>query len=322
MRINLANEEKSFRDRKLSETEAEIGLLKGEINERNSANEIRRREFEEQKEKMRNWKKRYAEKVQFSAFLAETAKSNQFRLLSKFREIFPIDAKENTVRFVQMPLRVNSRQEQQMSVALGWVAHLLKIFGSVLDVPLRYPVKRNSHIVDFAFGKDSPELNRREYPLTAVKSSNEAVEFAVFLLNKNLAQMRFDCGLNTTDIRSTLKNLDELMNLAALVDVRPIAPLASVLSPPPKQQTNFCDQDETGGNHDHDDVDDFSDEEIEIEIGEEPPTSPVKPATATSFAGDCNKPGNHHHQATSLVDVADRTKSLSIKTTFARKRIN
>ena len=36
-------------------------------------------------------------------------------------------------------------------------------------------------------------------------------EYAVYLLNKNIAQLRWLCGLNTTDLAATLPNLSSLL---------------------------------------------------------------------------------------------------------------
>ena len=36
-------------------------------------------------------------------------------------------------------------------------------------------------------------------------------EYGVFLLNKNIAQLRWYCGLSTKDLRPTLHNLHTLM---------------------------------------------------------------------------------------------------------------
>lgn len=40
--------------------------------------------------------------------------------------------------------------------------------------------------------------------------------YAVYLLNKNIAQLKWYCGLPTLDLRATLANL------ASLIDVKPI----------------------------------------------------------------------------------------------------
>jgi len=37
--------------------------------------------------------------------------------------------------------------------------------------------------------------------------------YAVYLLNKNIAQLRWYCGLPTTDLRATLPNLATLINI-------------------------------------------------------------------------------------------------------------
>jgi hypothetical protein len=96
-------------------------------------------------------------------------------------------------------------------VCLGWVAQLLAIFSSVLDLPLRFPVRPNgctSTIFD-KLQKDQPE-----FPLYTKGVDSTRTDYGIFLLNRNLAQIRTYCGLFTSDPRPTLHNLSEVMSLA------------------------------------------------------------------------------------------------------------
>lgn len=51
------------------------------------------------------------------------------------------------------------------------------------------------------------------FPLFARSKDKLQFHYAVYLLNKNIAQLRWYCGLPTTDLRATLPNLATLINI-------------------------------------------------------------------------------------------------------------
>lgn len=157
----------------------------------------------------------------------------------------------------------NNYDEQKINVALGYVCHCLVLLCSILNVPLRYPIKFNSSkstIIDFSndgnaliststsSGSSSsgggansvtnniPTNNSsnvytngingniydsndysyiNEYSLFRINSTQEPnFSQAVFLLNKNLAQLRilFDHNYKNFDFTNTLGNLYWLLN--------------------------------------------------------------------------------------------------------------
>lgn len=56
-----------------------------------------------------------------------------------------------------------------------------------------------------------PDLADFRFPLFAKGKDRLYFEYAVYLLNKDIAQLRWLCGLNTTDLAATLPNLYSLM---------------------------------------------------------------------------------------------------------------
>lgn len=51
------------------------------------------------------------------------------------------------------------------------------------------------------------------FPLFTRGRDKLQFNYAVYLLNKNIAQLRWYCGISTTDLRTTLPNLETLLNL-------------------------------------------------------------------------------------------------------------
>ena len=93
-----------------------------------------------------------------------------------------------------------------------------------LDVPLRYPIRlmgSTTTILDEVKlfpdqDLKSGSITQGEFPLHLKNSSaNEwsKFEYGLYLLNKNLSQLRWNCNLITTDLRPTLHNLEEILSL-------------------------------------------------------------------------------------------------------------
>ena len=64
--------------------------------------------------------------------------------------------------------------------------------------------------------KSGNNITQGEFPLHLKNSSaNEwsKFEYGLYLLNKNLSQLRWNCNLITTDLRPTLHNLEEILSL-------------------------------------------------------------------------------------------------------------
>ena len=96
-------------------------------------------------------------------------------------------------------------------------------FTFISDVPLRYPVclmGSTTTILDEV--KIFPEqdlksgLGLGEFPLHLKNSSTNEwskFEYGLYLLNKNLSQLRWSCNLITSDLRPTLHNLNDILCL-------------------------------------------------------------------------------------------------------------
>ncbi|KAG1677989.1 UV radiation resistance associated protein [Nymphon striatum] len=99
-------------------------------------------------------------------------------------------------------------------VGLGYVVHILLMLSHLLDIPLRYPVQHfgsRSTIMDHIIDKIEPK--DRIFPLFSKGKDKIRFTYGVYLLNKNIAQLRHYLGLSTRDLRATLPNLLGIIEL-------------------------------------------------------------------------------------------------------------
>nr|XP_027226277.1 UV radiation resistance associated protein-like [Penaeus vannamei] len=127
-------------------------------------------------------------------------------LVSQLPLIYPItqdsDGKKYRICGVHLPDAENydNCNEVALSVGLGFVAHLIVLMAHLLHVPLRYPVTPNGSLATIT---DTTSLqlrdSEREFPLYTRGKEREKLHFqyGVFLLNKNIAQIRWYCGIPT-----------------------------------------------------------------------------------------------------------------------------
>ena len=123
-------------------------------------------------------------------------------------------SKKFSINEIQLPNAEDYGSESggQISVALGYTAHLTAMLSFFLGIPLRYPIRHFgslSRIVDH-ITVQIPD-KEREFPLYFRNKEDVYSKYAVYLLNKNIAQLRWYCGLSTTELRATLPNLHNLL---------------------------------------------------------------------------------------------------------------
>ncbi|XP_067669465.1 UV radiation resistance-associated protein-like [Haliotis asinina] len=106
------------------------------------------------------------------------------------------------------------QDETMIAVGLGYTCHLTMMVSQFLDLPLRYMMVHRgsrSQIKDHIHTKLSDK--DRDFPLYSKGKEKFQFNYGVFLLNKNISQIRFCCGLGTTDLRLTLPNFRTLLEL-------------------------------------------------------------------------------------------------------------
>ncbi|XP_070605603.1 UV radiation resistance-associated gene protein isoform X1 [Erythrolamprus reginae] len=145
------------------------------------------------------------------------------QLLSELSCIYPIDTNNQEDYFicgVKLPNSENfqAKDDGSIAVALGYTAHLVSMISYFLQVPLRYPIIHKgsrSAIKDNI--NDKLTEKEREFPLYLKGGEKLQFDYGVFLLNKNIAQLRYQHGLGTPDLRQTLPNLKNFLEHGLMV---------------------------------------------------------------------------------------------------------
>lgn len=150
-------------------------------------------------------------------------------LISELQLIYPVarHGDKLTICGVYLPDSENLAQcdDLQVSVGLGFVAHTVQMASIFTQVPLRYPIIHfgsRSRILDLIADK-MPDTER-EFPLFSKGKDKLQFNYAVYLLNKNIAALRCLHGLGTRDLRCTLLNLEGLLRLSEIGEAPPQSP--------------------------------------------------------------------------------------------------
>lgn len=144
------------------------------------------------------------------------------QLLSELSYIYPIEVSNQTdyvICGVKLPNSEDfqARDDGSVAVALGYTAHIVLMISYFLQVPLRYPVVHKgsrSSIKDNI--TDQLAEKEREFPLYP-RGERFQFEYGVYLLNKNIAQLRYQHALSTPDLRQTLPNLKNFLEHGLMV---------------------------------------------------------------------------------------------------------
>ncbi|XP_008493409.2 UV radiation resistance-associated gene protein isoform X1 [Calypte anna] len=204
----------------------EVALLQKEKNtlhDRENAFEAEHQKLQEHNESLNELRKECTAKREL--FLKTNAQQTIRckQLLSELSYIYPIDLNDQKDYFVCGVKLPNSEDFQakddgSIAVALGYTAHLVSMISYFLQVPLRYPIIHKgsrSTIKDNI--NDKLTEKEREFPLYPKGGEKLQFEYGVYLLNKNIAQLRYQHGLSTPDLRQTLPNLKNFMELGLMV---------------------------------------------------------------------------------------------------------
>ncbi|KAG7322708.1 hypothetical protein KOW79_014054 [Hemibagrus wyckioides] len=144
------------------------------------------------------------------------------QLLSELSYIYPIDMNSQSdfmICGVKLPNSEDfqAKDDGSVAVALGYTAHLVLMISCFLQIPLRYPIMHRgsrSSVRDTITDKLTEK--EREFPLYP-RGERFHFEYGVYLLNKNIAQLRYQHGLSTPDLRQTLPNLKNFLEHGLLV---------------------------------------------------------------------------------------------------------
>ncbi|RZC33793.1 sporulation-specific protein 15 [Asbolus verrucosus] len=135
------------------------------------------------------------------------------QLLQQLLFIYPIQKvsdKKYTIHGIYVPNSdvLSDCSDTGISVALGYITHVLLMSSTFLQVPLRYQMTHygsRSYITDHV----SPILpdKERDFPLFTKGKEKIQFTYAVYLLNKNIAHLRWLFFMHTPELKATLPNL-------------------------------------------------------------------------------------------------------------------
>lgn len=179
----------------------------------------RYRELNKDIEKLHEWRQNQLDTKETYVQLSNQLAYRRRQLISELSLIYPITQDSNEkfrIHNVHLPDSENleSSNDTEVAVALGFVAHATQMIANFLNIPARYPIVHygsRSKVIDH-ITENLPD-NERQFPLFARSKDKLQFRYAVYLLNKNIAQLRWYCGLPTTDLRAMLPNLAALINI-------------------------------------------------------------------------------------------------------------
>lgn len=146
--------------------------------------------------------------------LLDELKQRHRRMLNELWDIFRItefpDGRGYSICDIHLPSteHLDGHDETMISVAVGYVGHLLSLLSDTLDVSLRFPLK-------YYGSKSMIYCNRKNqlFPLyTESFKSRDVINFTygMTLLNLNILQLRTLVGMTTCEPEDTLANLHGL----------------------------------------------------------------------------------------------------------------
>ncbi|XP_065344296.1 UV radiation resistance-associated gene protein isoform X1 [Cloeon dipterum] len=220
MRLKLLKEEKARREVKIQELRKTADSLAA-ATELRSALLDKKYESLQESTALKDSKTLLLQTKEATTLTWSQLMKRRQELISQLKYIYPISidpeglAKICGVKLLRSD-ELNNQDEASSSVALGFAAHATVMVAKFLDVPLRYPIQpagSRAKIWDVVASKlpDSERDSLFRFPLFLKGRDSIQFYYAVYLLNKNIAQLKFYTGFTIRDLRTTLHNLRELL---------------------------------------------------------------------------------------------------------------
>ncbi|KAL8574210.1 hypothetical protein ACOMHN_066393 [Nucella lapillus] len=138
-----------------------------------------------------------------------------FSFIYPIREVSEEEGNRYFINSVRLPHaeELQGQDDTMVAVGLGYSCHLTMKMAEILGLPLRHPVdNRGSKSVIYDQVHSKLADKDREFPLYSKGKDKNHFNYGVFLLNKNISQLRYQCSIPTLDLRQTLQNLLTLMH--------------------------------------------------------------------------------------------------------------
>ncbi|KAF5281404.1 hypothetical protein FQA39_LY17800 [Lamprigera yunnana] len=176
-------------------------------------------------DKLKEWS---SKQIQLKEIFLQTQAQLQHRrqqLMKQLLFMYPIEQlspRKYNIGGIYLPDSdmLNDSADGSISIALGYTSHILLMCSLFLQVPLRYNISffgSRSYITDHI---NTALLDRdRDFPLYTKGKDKMQFNYAVYLLNKDIGQLRWMCGQHTPDLRATLSNLHSLLQGRETKDV-------------------------------------------------------------------------------------------------------
>lgn len=233
IRIGLLQKERERQKKSIDAIRQNYKALIHQMEEKSSSQMDSYYNLSKEKTALQTWMEQFKVDKLTNESWNTVLRQERLTILNSLLDVFPIGdlgGKRPSLRWVCLPptdeIRESIRDDTHISVVIGDVAHFIYVVSRVLDLPLRYPIHlmgSTSFIQDKVLVIPENEIKRdlvlanEKFPLHLRKNSNASewskFEYALHLLNKNVAQIRWSCGLVTSDLRPTLHNLHELVSM-------------------------------------------------------------------------------------------------------------
>ncbi|RWS26214.1 UV radiation resistance associated protein-like protein [Leptotrombidium deliense] len=221
LRVRLLKDEFMKSSKKLSFVKHEKRSYEHDFNERGAEMSDKFQKLKREKEYLLEKRKKLDEERERLFKTNVQLELRRKHLISEVVDIYHISSYENkmeqfSICDVHLPNSEDftGHNTTMISVALGYVCHCLLLVSKFLDIPLRYSIiylGSRSFVVDHINHNISD--SQRIFPTCVKTSGKEKLHFdyGVYLVNRNIAQLRQCIGLTTTDLRKTLPNMFNLL---------------------------------------------------------------------------------------------------------------
>ncbi|XP_030757323.1 uncharacterized protein LOC115883148 [Sitophilus oryzae] len=214
-RIRLLTEERDKKKARVEQLKKEESRLCDENDDRNSRLMSFYHSLNRDMERLKEYNYSFLHHKEHLMYITRQLYFRQKQLLKELLFIYPIEKIPNENKYTMLGIYLPNSElltdcsDPGVSVVLGYICHILIMCSIFFQVPLRYPMKHlGSRSVIYDQVSSLLPDKEREFQLYAKGKDKAHFGYAVFLLNKNLSQLRwYFYHWYTLDLKETLKHL-------------------------------------------------------------------------------------------------------------------